>query len=113
MSKINLGLRRGLQTMMNLVLLMSSLKVVVILKVLRLLVLRVGRSIGKCLVGTSSFFGCGRDGNKVRDFPTIAAIGRQSKKVPPNVPDSCALERNHFYAFRAKGTDLDDDVDKL
>ena len=70
--------------MMNLVLLMSSLKVVVILKVLRLLVLRVGRSIGKCLLGTSSFFGCGRDGNKVRDFPNIAARGREAMQDPPS-----------------------------
>ena len=99
--------------MMDLVLLRSRLKVVVILKVLRLLVLLVGRSIGKCLLGTSSFFGCGRDGNKVRYFPTIAARGRESKKVPPNVLDSCAPKRNHFYALRAKGTNLDDHAGKL
>ena len=31
--------------------------------------------------GTASGFGCGEDGNKVRDFPT-----RDGKNVAPNVP---------------------------
>ena len=44
MSKTNEGLRRTIQTMMDLVLLRSKLRVVVLLKVLSLLVLGVGRS---------------------------------------------------------------------
>ncbi|TMX01870.1 hypothetical protein EJD97_023344 [Solanum chilense] len=41
------------------------------------------RHHGKCLVGIGNFFGCGKDGRKVRDCPTIAARGREAKQVPP------------------------------
>ena len=44
MRKTNEGLRRTIQTMMDLVLLRSRVKVVVVLKVVSLLVLLVGRS---------------------------------------------------------------------
>ena len=44
MIKTNLGLRRGIRTMMDLVLLRSRVKMVVVLKVVSLLVLLVGRS---------------------------------------------------------------------
>ena len=32
---------------------------------------------GKCLISTMIFFGCGKDGHKVRDFPMIAARGKK------------------------------------
>ena len=31
------------------------------------------RHYGECLIGTDNFFGCGKNGHKVRDFPTIAS----------------------------------------
>ena len=44
MIKTNLGLRRGLQTMMHLVLLRSNMRSVVVFEMVSLLVLLVGRS---------------------------------------------------------------------
>ena len=41
----------------------------------------------------------------MRDCTTIAARGRESKKVAPNVPK----ENSHFYALQAGGSKLDDD----
>ena len=37
------------------------------------------KHFGKCLASTGSCFGCGKDGHKVRDFPTIAARGKEAK----------------------------------
>lgn len=33
------------------------------------------KHVGMCLTGTGVFYGCGKDGHKVRDYPTIAARG--------------------------------------
>ena len=38
-------------------------------------------SIWKYPAGTSCFYGCGKDDDKVRDCPTIAARGRESNKM--------------------------------
>ena len=35
----------------------------------------------ECLTGTGSFFGCVKEGHKVRYCPTIAARGREGKQV--------------------------------
>lgn len=32
-------------------------------------------------IGTENFFGCAKDGNKVRDFPTITAREKEGKQV--------------------------------
>ena len=40
----------------------------------------------KCLSNTEGFFGCGIDGHKMRDSPTITARGRKAKKVPTYDP---------------------------
>ena len=68
----------------------------------------------KCLVGTENCFGCGKDGHNVRDFPNVAAIGKEAKKYPPRVVEGGSPKRNHFYALGAKGIKSDDnDAAKL
>ena len=51
--------------------------------------------------GTASGFGCGEDGNKVRDFPT-----RDGKNVAPNVPKDNVVNKGHFYAIQTTGAKL-------
>ena len=46
----------------------------------------VKRNYGEYVKGTRSYFGCGKEGYKVRDCPTIASRGRDGKQVSPNVP---------------------------
>ena len=53
----------------------------------------------KCLAGTSGSLGCRKDNHNLRDFPTIAARGREAKQVPSNVPEGGAPKRNRFYAL--------------
>lgn len=69
------------------------------------------RHYGECLLGTRSFFGCGKYGHNVRVFPTI-----RGKQVPPNTPQGDALKKNHFCALWYKGSKPDkgdDDDGKL
>ena len=70
---------------------------------------------GECVLVTGSWFGCGKEGNKVRDCPMIAYTGRQGKKVAPSVPKDDALTKRRFYALRSRVekphlTESDDDV---
>ncbi|XP_015072516.1 uncharacterized protein LOC107016614 [Solanum pennellii] len=67
------------------------------------------KNYGKCLVGNGNCFGCGKDGHKVRDCPTIAARGKEGKKVPPSVLDDDVPRKNRFYAIWAKGSKPDED----
>ena len=72
------------------------------------------RHYGKCLAVTSGCFGFGKDDHKVTYCPTIAARGRESKKVAPNAPkDDVPRTKAHFYALWARGSkpDVDDDDD--
>ena len=64
-------------------------------------------------MGTGNFFGCGNDGHKVRNCPTIAAREKQGKQVTSSVTGNDAPKKNHFYALRARGSKSDEDVDKL
>lgn len=48
----------------------------------------------------------------MRDFPTIAAIVKEAKQVPSNVPDGGAQKRNHFYCLQAM-ENSDEDVHTL
>ena len=50
----------------------------------------------ECLLGTRSFFGCGKEGHKVKDVPNIVSKGKQGKQVTPSVPMENALINRHF-----------------
>ena len=57
------------------------------------------RHYGKCLPGSSGFFGCGKDDHKVRDYTITAARGRDTKQVAPNVPKEdvlCTVVSQYF-----------------
>ena len=63
---------------------------------------------GECLLGTGSFFGCGKEGHKVRDSPMIASRGREGKQVSPSVPKDDAPTKSCFYALRSRGGKADE-----
>ena len=67
---------------------------------------------GECLLGTWTFFGCGKEGHKVRYYPIIAFRGSEGKKVARNVPKDDVQATRHFYALRTRGEKLEDDDDK-
>ena len=48
--------------------------------------------LGKCVVGTWNCFGCGKEGHKVRDCPSIAAREKESKQVLLSVSGDDVLE---------------------
>ena len=69
----------------------------------RLKVVKCGKKhYGECLLGNGSWFGCGKEGHKVRDFPMIASRGREGKQVSPSVPKDDASTKRRFYAIRSK-----------
>ena len=73
---------------------------------------------GECLLGTGSFFGCGKDGHKVRDCPMIASRGREGKQVSHSIAKHDASTKRGFYALRSRVEKLgekasDDDVCKF
>ena len=70
---------------------------------------------GKCLVGNGNYFCCGKEGQKVRDCPSIASRVREAKQVPPCFPSKDVPRKNHFHALRDRGskTDENEDVDKF
>ena len=66
---------------------------------------------GECLLGTGSYFGCGKDGQKVCDCHT-----RDGRQVTLNVPKDDTLKKRHFYALPTRGAKPDksnDDDDKF
>lgn len=65
------------------------------------------RHYDKCLRGTDSCFGCGKQRDKVRDSPTIVSIGGEGKKVLPNVPKYYFQAMRNFYALRNRGEKSD------
>ena len=67
------------------------------------------RHYGKCLAGTSGFYGCGKYDHNVRFCPTIAVRGREGKQVPPNIPNNDAPNKRRFYELRTKGLKSDED----
>ena len=76
------------------------------------------KNYGECLLGTGSFFCCGKDGHKMRDCPMINSRGREGKQVAPSVPKDDALTKRRFYALRSRVEKLDekesdDDVGKF
>ena len=70
---------------------------------------------GEYLLGTGISFGCGKEGHKVRNCPTIACRGREGKKVAPCFPKDDAPTKRHFYVLQNRGEkpkDGDDDEGK-
>ncbi|XP_049357855.1 uncharacterized protein LOC125822493 [Solanum verrucosum] len=43
-----------------------------------------------------------KSGHKMRDFPMLAAKGREGKQVPPSGSNSNALKQNRFYALQTR-----------
>ncbi|TMX03197.1 hypothetical protein EJD97_017732 [Solanum chilense] len=68
---------------------------------------------GECLLGTGSCFGCGKEGNKVRDCPMIASTGREDKQVAPTVPKDVAPTKRCFYALQSRGDKSDESDDNV
>ena len=69
---------------------------------------------GECLLDTGSFFGCGKEENKVRGCHTITSSGREGKHIAPTFPKDTT--KRHFYALRSrieKPEESDDDVGKF
>ncbi|TMX01528.1 hypothetical protein EJD97_024343 [Solanum chilense] len=66
------------------------------------------KQLGKFLGGSAGCFGCGKDCHKLKGCPTIAALGRDAKKVPHNGPNVGATKRNHFYFPQAKANSGED-----
>ena len=62
----------------------------------------VKRHYGECLRVTGSLYGCGKEGQKVRDCPTIASRGRVGNKVAINVPKDDVQATRHMYALRIR-----------
>lgn len=54
---------------------------------------------GKCLVGSDGFYGCGKIGQKMRDFSVLIAKGREGKQTPQKETNSNAQNQNRFYAL--------------
>ena len=53
---------------------------------------------GDCLKGTDNCFGCGKSGNKVRDFPNVRGqdkVGGQAQASGSNTTS----KRNRFYTL--------------
>ena len=55
------------------------------------------------LMGTGNFFGCVKDGHKVRDCPNMSIQAKRSINDQSSVPNSDAPKRNYFYALRSRG----------
>ena len=55
---------------------------------------------GDYLKGTDNFFGYGKSGNKVRDFPNMMGQDKGSGKESSS---NEAPKKNHFYALYCRG----------
>jgi len=57
------------------------------------------KHMGECLVGMDNCIGCGKSGDKVRDFPNIRGQEKGSVQVQASGPRCDALKRNRLYVF--------------
>ncbi|TMX04002.1 hypothetical protein EJD97_012228 [Solanum chilense] len=71
------------------------------------------RHYGECLRGTESCYGCGKEGQKVRDYFNIAYKGKEGKQVNPSVPKDDAPTKRRVYALRTRREKPGDNDDEL
>ena len=55
------------------------------------------------LVRTDKFFGCGKSGHKVRDFPNARGQEKVSIQCQTNDPSSDSQRRNQFFIVSTLG----------
>ena len=65
------------------------------------------KQYGECQLGIECFYGCVKEGHKVRHFPNIASRGKEGKEVASSVPKDDATTKNIFYALRPRGSKPD------
>ena len=60
---------------------------------------------GECRQGTKDFFGCGKSGHMVRDYPQNRGQARGNDQPRPNPQGAAVAEppkRNRFYAIKGR-----------
>ncbi|XP_049357124.1 uncharacterized protein LOC125821803 [Solanum verrucosum] len=57
---------------------------------------------GKYLVGMGVCYGCGKNGQQLKDYPTRSAKGREGNQAPPSGSNSDAPKKNRFYALQSR-----------
>ena len=57
----------------------------------------------ECLVGTNSFYGCGKGGHFAKDYTNVRIIGKENGQTQLSGPSSEDPKRNHFYSLKARG----------
>ena len=62
------------------------------------------KRMGKFLVGTDNCFGCGKSGQKVRDFPNVK--GQDNGSGQTSVSNVDAPRKNRFYSIRSTGEEV-------
>ncbi|XP_015060278.1 uncharacterized protein LOC107006166 [Solanum pennellii] len=61
------------------------------------------KCVDKCLVGTNSFYDCGKGVHMVKDCPSLRSQGKGKSQTQLSGPSSEAQKRNYFCAFKAWG----------
>ena len=59
------------------------------------------KNFGNCLKGMDNFFGCGKSGHKVRDFPNMSVQDKGSGQAQASGSNE-APNKNHFYALHSR-----------
>ena len=61
------------------------------------------KHLGECLVGTNSFYGCGKGGHIVKECRNLTIQGKGNDQDQPSGPSYEAQKRICFYALKAIG----------